>query len=288
MNMKRLVAVLTLAAALLATSLPALAAEAAPAPKVKESTQKILDLLGAEHTKQMMQNVALFKQAGLSFQESLTVPLRDPAKCKSEEQLRVLEGMYTFDSNYALVFGQKEAFQRAQQLLANEILEQLGLRDRMDVRNLPEDKLRQVLEDPYSDASRSIIVEHRMGEIRRLIIQADKDPELMALVLDGSYGAMIESLYVACSLSLTSDAGQEIVALFNEQANRLKTMSRALDAFAQDKTMAGILDIKGRQQLLQPVIALLDARKGNLGLSDAAEILATIKPERDRFALGCK
>lgn len=288
MNVRRLAALLTLTAALLAALPAAAATTGQAAPKLKPATQTILDLLGPEQTRQMMQNVLLFKDAGLSFQDSLTAPLQDPAKCKSPEQLRVLVGMYTFDSNYALVFGQKEAFLRAQQLLANEILEQLDLRDRMDVRNLPEDQLRKVLEDPYSDASRNIIIAHRVNEIRRLIVQADTDPELMSLVVDGAYGAMIESLYVACSLALTSDVGQDIVTLFNEQAGRLKAVSKALDAFATDKTMAGILDVTQRQHLLLPVIQLLDQRKGDLGLTDIATILGAIKPERDRFALGCK
>ena len=79
---------------------------------LKQGADKLDALIGESECKALMQNVGLFKQAGLSYQPSLMVPVEGVIGCKDKEQLRILMGMYTFDANYALLFGKKKEFER--------------------------------------------------------------------------------------------------------------------------------------------------------------------------------
>ena len=106
---------------------PGTAPAADRAQVLKQGAEKLKALFGESEGKALMQNVDLFKQAGLSYQPSLVLPVEGLIGCKDKEQLRILLGMYAFDANYALLFGKKQEFGAANMLVVKSIPERLNM-----------------------------------------------------------------------------------------------------------------------------------------------------------------
>ncbi|MFZ5584710.1 MAG: hypothetical protein ACOZHQ_02145 [Thermodesulfobacteriota bacterium] len=278
--------------ALLAALILALAAGAAlaadKAQVLKEGAEKMEALICEAEGYAMAKKVGLFKEAGLAYQPSLTVPVTGVIACKNKEQLRILFGMYTFDSNYALLFGKKKEFAAAQALLRKDIPEKLKLADKLKVKGMTADELKKVAEAPDDPANRELFLKYAMANIHDLIAKSAKDPAVMDLMVDSFYGAAIQGLYVSCKLALGAGVGEKLVALFNEQASRLDKANQLVEAYAGDKELAALVEKDERQPVLKPILALLKEKKGNLAEADVKKILALIEPERKALVKACK
>lgn len=275
--------------AVLALALAAGAALAADKAQVlKDGAEKMEALICEAEGYALAKKVGLFKEAGLAYQPSLTVPLTGVIACKKAEQLRMLFGMYTFDSNYALLFGKKKEFAAAQALLRKDIPEKLKMAGKLKVKGMTADELKKVAEAPDDPANRELFMKYALANIHELIAQAAKDPAVMDLMVDSSYGAAIQGLYVACKLALGAGAGEKLVALFNEQASRLDKANQLIEAYAGDKELVALVEKEQRQKVLGPVLALLKEKKGNLGDADVKKLLALVEPERKALVKACK
>jgi len=269
-------------------SLPDWTALAADKAQVLQQAYEKIEILASESSvREMMDNVGLFKKAGLSYQPSLVVPVEGVVDCKDDEQLRMLAGMFTFDANYALLFGRKQEFAAANEL-RNDIPDRLNLRGKLKLRTFTPDDLKKVLENPDDPASRDLYVTYAIAAIHDMVEASKTDEEILDLFLDFAYGAIMHGLYVACKLALAAGTGENLVALFNEQAVRVDKVSQALLAYAADPELEALVESSQRESVFKPVAEILKAKKGNLAEADVMNILSLIEPEHSKVVAKCK
>ena len=255
---------------------------------LKQASEKFEAVVNESAIRETMEKVGLFKKAGLSYQPSLVVPVEGVVGCKDDEQLRMLMGMYTFDANYALVFGRKQAFAAANELL-NDIPDRLNLRGKLKFKTFTPDELKKVLDNPDDPANRDLYAKYVSTNIHDMIEASKSDPEMLPPYLDLSYGAIIESLYVACKLALAAGTNdQRLVTLFNEQAARVDKVRQALEAYAANPELDALVKRSQREAVLKPVAEILKTNRGNLTEPDVVTILSWIEPERTKVVGKCK
>lgn len=255
---------------------------------LKQGADKLEALICEGEGKAMTQNVGLFKQAGLAYQPSLVVPVEGVIGCKDKEQLRMLLGMYTFDANYALLFGKKQEFGATNTLLRKDIIEKLNLGSKVKIKGFTPDELKKIVDNPNDPANRDLYVKYAVANIHDMLQAAKSDQEITELVVCSFYGAVIEGMYVSCKLGLAAGTGDKLVALFNDQAKRLDKVQQALDAYAGNPELEALVHRSQRLPVLKPVAELLKAKKGNLAEADLKKILSTIEPERNKLVAKCK
>ena len=287
MNCGKTWLVIMAAALCLLTTVGAVSA-ADKAQVLKQQTEKLLETLATDiKNKETVENVNVLKQAGLSYQPSLVVPVEGVIECKDQEQLRVLMGMYNFDANYALLFGRKQEFASAYEL-RNDIPGRLNLMGRFKFQTFTSDEIKNVLDNPNDPGNRDLFAKYVSTNVRDMLQAAMNDPEMLDLLLDFVYGTAIEGAYVSCKLALAAGVGEKLIPLFNEQAARLDKMWQALSAYAEDPELDALVERSQREPIMKPIIEIMKAKKGNLEEADVKEILSIIEPERNKVALKCK
>jgi hypothetical protein len=236
----------------------------------------------------LMKNVSIIKKAGLAYQTELVVPVDGVIDCKSKEQVRVLMGMYMFDANYASVFGNKKQFLASRKVVTEDIVDKLDIPALRKLRALTPARLKKVSEDPGQPANREALLSNWRKQFDKQIKLAAKDPELMDVYVDAWYGAAIECLHISCKLALASGLGDAMIALFNFNANKLVKIDEVLQAFADDKKLADMVERGERKQVIDPIVKILNDKKGNLNKDDVAKILAIVEPVRAPLVAKCK
>lgn len=264
------------------------AAAADKAQVLKDGADKMESLICEGEGRAMAQKLGLFKQAGLAYQSSLMTPLEGVLECKSAEQLRILFGVYAFDGNFALLFGKKKEYLATEALLRKDLIDKLKLGGKVKLQGMTADELKRVAEAPEDPANRDLFIKYTFINVHNMIAQSATDPEVMDLMVDSTYGAAIEGLYVACKLALGAGGGDKLVALFNEQASRLGKAQQIVDAYAGNQELAALADKDQRQKVLQPILALLKEKQGNLAEADIQKILALVEPERLALVKACQ
>ncbi len=273
-----------MAAVLCLTAGTVLAADKAQV--LKQGSEKLEAVANERQLSETLDKVGLFKKAGLSYQPSLVVPVEGVVGCKDNAQLRILVGMYTFDANYALLFGKKQEFAAANGL-RNDIPDRLNLRGKLKFNTFTPAELKKILANPDDPASRGLFVKYASASIHDMLKASKSDQQIMELLVDSSYGAIVQSLYVACKLALAAGTGEKLVGLFNEQAARLDKLDQALAAYAEDPELDALAQRSQRQSVLKPVGGILKNKKGNLAKADVEKILSLIEPERRKVVGKC-
>ena len=254
---------------------------------LKQQSEKLEAVANESQIREMADKVGLFKKAGLSYQPSLVVPVEGVVGCKDNEELRILMGMYTFDANYALLFGKKQQFAAANEL-RNDMLDRLNLRGKFKMKTFTPEELKKVLDNPDDPANRDLYVKYVSANFHDMLEGSKSDQEILQLFLDFSYGGVVQSLYVACKLALAAGTGPKLVALFNEQAARLDMLHQALEAYAGNPELDALTERSQRERVLRPVSEILKTKKGNLAEADVMKILSLIEPVRSKVVGICK
>jgi len=255
---------------------------------LREQSEKLLKSLVTESKmKSAVEDVNLFKQAGLSYQPSLVVPLEGITECKDKQQLQVLMGLYNFDANYALLFGRKQEFAKAYEL-RNDIPGRLNLMGRFTFKRFTSEEIEKILNNPDDTANYSLHAKYVAANLHDMLEAAKTDPEMLDLFTDFGYGTVIEGLYIACKLSLAAGTGEKLVPLFNEQTARLGMLWQGLDAYAADPELDALAERPQRELIIKPVTEILKTKKGNLAEADIKKILSIIEPARNKAAFKCK
>lgn len=287
--MRKAAVLLTMATLLLSLCLAGGTALAADKTEVlKQGADKLEALFCEAEGRSLMQNVGLFKQAGLTYQASLALPTKGIIACKDARQLGMLMGAYGFDANYALLFGKKKEFLAANGLMAKDLAERLKMPGKLKVQPLSADELKKVAAKPDDPASREIYIKNLITNLHASIQLAQTDAEFAAIMVDSAYGSVIQGLYVACKLGLGAKGGDKLVPLFNEQARRLVRALQVLEVYAADKELANTLGADKRQALLKPALEMVKAKNGKLAKEELKKLLAIVEPERAMLAKACK
>lgn len=210
---------------------------------------------------QMMQQLDLYRHAGLSYQSSLTVPMS--VRNKGNDELAVLLGMFTFDANYAMVFGRMAESIDIRMFIRNTLLPRMKQGNRVDFTPARQGLMERLMRNPQDEQARKMLNEHVASQIKRNAELAEKDLEIMQMLVYGYYGAMIQGLYVATSMSMSLPLTPEIKDLFEYQLIRLQY----LDELIHNLEHSDIREVLGQEKIcsiIDPIIERLQVTRGEL------------------------
>ena len=210
---------------------------------------------------QVLEQLDLYRQAGLSYQSGLTVPMS--VRNKDNEELEVLLGMLTFDANYAMVFGRMAESIDIRMFISNTLLPRLKQGSRADFTPARQDLMERLLRNPQDEQARKMLNEHLASQIRRNAELAETDLEIMQLIVYGYYGGLIQGLYVATSMSMNLPITPEIKELFEYQLVRLLYLDELIHNLEQSE----IREVLGQEKIcsiIDPIIERLLVARGKI------------------------
>ncbi len=241
-----------------------------------------------KNTETLHYHASSIKNAGLSYQESLTLPVKVSYACKNEIQLRVLAGMHGFDTNYALVFGRKKEFVNAMKFLNAEIIGRLKPSDYVNPNILAARETKKLLADITDPQNLEKYKAFWSKQIDANMKKAAKDPQLMESQLDQWYGSLIESSFVLCNLALsTSAGGDQLYSLFIDYMLRVDALDIKMQEFYNSE-YGSALEQADRKKILAPIRERIQNKHGLLDRQDINFILSIIKKVRAEYAKPCK
>ncbi len=273
-----------LAAALLAIQPVAQAGD--DAEVLRKAWAQWRDVFGTGQHPSVTTREEQFKEAGLSYQGSLTVPLKGSFSCKSESQLRVLSGMLAYDASYAVMFARKKEFLETVQFMTSDVEQRV---DGIDSLPLPVAvrALRKALsEDISNEETLQKFGEQGRKQLGILVEKAATDPKTTALLMDYWYGWSLQGLYVLCSLGRSGEGGEAMVQLFNRQLQNTERLEKLYLAFA-GTDFAKQVSQADRCNLFRSVEELIRSRQGRLNRKDVKALLEKIQSARADFVRPC-
>ncbi len=260
---------------------------ASRAQVLKQGVDKVMTVMGGEEGLAVMVAVDVLKQSGLSYQPGLTVPTTGVTACKDKEQLRTLLGMYVYDGMYAAVFGKKKDLMTVRRTMMEELFPKLNMLGEKKMRTLPPATLKKVVDDPANPNNRKIILKNWMAQFDRTLKMGEKDPAMMAVMVDAVYGASVEATYLGCKLALMAGMGGKVLDVFNVLSVRLNKLDKVLNAFADNQELSAMVERDQRRQLITPIISILREKKGKLAKADVETILGIMGPVRAALVKKC-
>jgi len=284
MKLHRVIAVACLG---LALAVPARArAETDPAETLRKAAEVCREQFGSGELADVLKRLDILQEAGLSYQPSLTVPLKGSQACKDSTQVQVVLGMLTFDTSYALVFGKKKEFFDTLQYMNTEISSRLK-EDFLHSGGMVNASSRLVAEDFTKPEN---VEKYRDAFQKQFDLLVDKiavRPEAMAWLLDRWYGVELEAWHLACSLSLHEKWGEVLSRLFAQRMRRLEKVDRSLQAL-KDSKYADLVRQPERSRLLGDIRNIYQKKKGQLDRSDIRAILDKVDTARAEFLKPCR
>lgn len=281
--MKRLTMLLALAALALGISAQPAAAEHAD---LMRAAQTLKQMVEKGRTETLMTEIDLFAFAGLSYQPGLTLPMEGALDCKSDEQVRMMSGMYQFDMNYALAFGRAKAALKTQKFYRSEVLPRLGIDGKVELNPVNGTLVKRLLEDPNNPEVRAKLINQTNKNMLRVAEQSS-DEEVMEFVVDSFYGALVQGLYVACTLAKDAEMSPEMVELFMGQFERFQLFNELFQQF-EDEAGKRLINFADREGMLHTVMDRIAATRGSLTPADIDAFLALVGPRRAPLLKTCQ
>ncbi len=210
---------------------------------------------------EMMQQVDLYRQAGLSYQPGLAVPLS--VKGRDSRELEVLLGMFTFDANYAMVFGRAAESLDIRMFMRMQVLPRMQQSSKVDFIPVNQSVLEKLMRNPQDEQARKALNEHIASQVRRNAELAEDDLEVMQMLIFGYYGAIMQGLYVATSLAMNLPVTPELQELFEYQLVRMQY----LDELIHNLEHSQIQKVLGQEKIcafVDPIIERLLVSRGEL------------------------
>ncbi len=259
--------------------------------KPDASEKNVWPLMGGKVSKKdtagLYYHASPIKDAGLSYQESLTLPVTGSYACKNETQLRVLAGMHGFDINYALVFNRKKEFMNTMKFLNAEVLGRLTKSDYVNPNMVAADETKKLLADITDPRNLEKYKAYWSKQMDANMKKAAKNPELMEALLDNWYGSLIESSFVLCNLALNSTGGDKLYSLFIDYMLRLDALDIRMQEF-YNSDYGRALEQADRKNVFAPIRELIQKKHGLLDRKDIKFILSSMKKARAEYVAPCK
>lgn len=217
------------------------------------------------------------KAAGASYQKSLTA---DPAAVSSYttvEQQSIMSGVYLFDAAYAALFLKKKdmaAFLKARKTLNEKIGFGMALAP----------KMKKLLKAPESIRDYWAWIEAVDESMQKLLADGLTTDNRLHILVDKMYGAIIEGLYVVSESIAQADYAPEMLALLNQQHDRLHVLIKLLNVFRGDEAFERTLDLAERFDLLEDIHSRLIVEQ--FTKREVEGVRKTVAPEREAIIKG--
>lgn len=270
-----------------AVTLAAAAHAADPAETLRKASAVFKQQYGSGQYAESMKQLNIIKEAGLSYQNQLAIPLKGSLACKDKAQLRVLIGMIAFDSHYAMIFGKKKEYFDTLQYIKSDLMPRLKELDQLNISAIVEDNSR-IIADGFTSVEN--LQKYRESYQQQFDLLAEKvasSPDTMVLLVDGWYGAVLESLHVACTLSRNEKWGDSLSKLFADQFQRLVKVDKVLSLLKYTR-YESLVHQPERSRTLAAIRAQYEKKKGQLDRNDIGMILEQVKAARAEYIKPCR
>lgn len=256
---------------------------------VKLAVQKLREAAGDGKWAELAKANVLFKESGLTYQESLRAPQEGVIDCKDRrDQLQVLVGIYMFDVQYAAVFGKRDAAAETLRFVQKDVMERLELRPKIKIEFVdPAVEKRYFEGDPANMANREALFAQIQANFDAMIKAAENDPELLDYLVDQFFGVAVEFTYLSSKLALGAPGGEKLIPLFNMATARIDTVLPVLDAL-QSRKLQALMHRTERSLFLNAVKTIIAKKGGNLDATDLRNILILVEPVRNSYVAKCK
>lgn len=266
----------------------AAAAHAAdPVETLRKASAVFKQQYGSGQYAESLKQINTIKDSGLSYQNHLAIPMKGSLACKTKEQLRVLIGMISFDLHYAMIFGKKKEYFDTLQYINTEIMPRLKELDQLNVAAIVKDSSKIIADDFTKPENLQKYRENYQQQFDQLAEKVASSPDTMVLLVDGWYGAVLESLHVACTLSLNEKWGNSLSKLFGEQFQRLGKVDKVLSLLKYTK-YENLVHQPERSKSLASIRELYEKKKGQLDRKDISMILEQVKAARAEYIKPCR
>lgn len=258
-----------------------------PTETLRKASAVFKQQYGSGQYAESMKQINIIKDAGLSYQNYLAIPLKGSLACKDKAQLRVLIGMISFDSHYAMIFGKKKEYFDTLQYINTEIMPRLKELDQLNMSVIVKDSSNIIADGFTKPENLQKYRESYQQQFDQLAEKVASSPDTMVLLVDGWYGAVLESLYVACTLSQNEKWGDSLSKLFGDQFQRLGKVDKVLSLLKYTK-YESLAHQPERSKALASIRGLYEKKKGQLDRKDISMILEQVKAARAEYIKLCR
>ena len=183
------------------------------------------------------------KEAGASYQKSLTAPTENLSQYVTPAQRSVMAGVYTFDAGYAALFLKKKEMGRALQV-RKALNEKIGF-------TLPlSPKMKALIQNPDSIEDFSVWTDAIDEMADRAISSGMTSDRHLAVLVNTVYGMMIEGLYIVTESIAAADYPGQMLTLMNVQQDRVDFLLKLLNVFRNDPAFEHALGFKARMDFI--------------------------------------
>ena len=252
--------------------IPAAAAEKSKAEVLGAACEHLVEVLNEKDLTALFGMMEKMKEAGLSWNKELTLPVSGIVACKTPEELYVLWGMYAIDMTYAHLFGK-------------------GFEDIVAARVELEDRIgfpRDAFKKPVPESDREEKKNKSIEMIHEMIRQSQENPVLLHTFVGGFYGSTLELFYLFCSLGLAAGVTDQVTDLINSHIPQLDLTYQILDAYEENGELAQLLDVGGRKAVIQSIMDVVKASLGNVREEDLQKVLSVVEPVRAPLKAPCQ
>lgn len=210
----------------------------------------------------------LLNEAGASYIVDLTVSPGNIEKMLTTTQKALGAGMFAFDTKYAAVYKRGDIVLQSRKNV-NQLSIELGLEEDLTYAR----KYTERLEKNRSNSDSLEFLAAQMAKDYHQYMQQGKHSDIYAL---GSIGANIEALYVLSQMTLLAINNEKLLAVMNNQNERVKTLATLLEIMSGDK------NVKPYYESIEPVFKFL-GEKTTITVSDLKTIVPMIEKARNRI-----
>ncbi len=211
------------------------------------------------------------KEAGASYQKSLTAPTENLSQYTTQAQRAVMAGVYTFDAGYAALFLKKKEMGRALQV-RKALNEKIGF-------TLPlSPKMKALIQNPNSIEDFSVWTDAIDEMADKAISSGMTSDRHLAVLVNTAYGMMIEGLYIVTESVAGSGYPTELLTLMENQHDRIDFILKLLNVFRNDPAFESALGFKARMDFLGDIHTLMMVSEFSQREVDGIRELVT--PER--------
>ncbi len=240
--------------------------------KIASEMTRLLADDARDHAKMMK----ALKAAGASYIAQLTIPVDAAAKIKDKDVLRVLWGMYSFDTAYAAVFNKKKEI-ALKINAANDISRDLNL----TLSVMP--ALKKMVAENKA-VSVDDFTETLAREIETILPQVADSPKDIEFWGDAAYGGVIEGIYIVSEIIALNDYSPEMLKLLASQREHIDFIE-SIEIFKPHMKTGTMAEVCKRFEALEPIHQIL-LNKKEYSKEDCKKIRSIVTPLRNQILSG--
>ncbi len=259
-----------------------------PDSDLKKTADKMMDLYGNGKLAEMIKARKQIKDAGLSYQPSLTLPLEGLTKSTNQDALAVLVGMYWADAGYARLFNKPKESKAIAEVVRTQVYPRLSINQQISSLGRIDQKIiTKMIENPKDPKAQDEMIQAINKRIEKHIELSKTDTSVMVFTINQVYGTLVEGLYQVFSLAVNEKSGPEITKLFNQQADNISRFMDLMNTLVENE-LAKLADGQQRISMIAPIRDIIMKNKGKLSQDDMKSILADVTEIRNSYLNLCK